>query len=99
MEIQQAIEIMENYAPGRDMDWSEMREAVICTISALQHQCECKCGAEETNDCKWCNSERFSRFECNRIDAEGHTETCNHMVVSFIALYCPVCGKKLEASQ
>lgn len=49
--------------------------------------------------CAWCNrTDGYDRFECCLINNDGNTlVTRDHMVVSCVADYCPVCGRRLES--
>ena len=48
----------------------------------------------EEKGCGWCN--KGYRFEFNWINDDGSTITTNdNMVISDIADFCPMCGKKL----
>jgi hypothetical protein len=46
-------------------------------------------------DCEWCS--KGLRFECYLIDEEGHTASVkDNIVQTCIAIFCPMCGRKLE---
>ena len=48
--------------------------------------------------CAWCKrTDGYDRFECCLINNDGSTLVHKHMVISCIADYCPVCGRRLES--
>ena len=52
--------------------------------------------ASREQGCGWCKrTDGYDRIECVPINHEGSDLAVDHMIVSCVADFCPVCGRKL----
>ncbi|RNC62776.1 MAG: hypothetical protein AWM53_01995 [Candidatus Dichloromethanomonas elyunquensis] len=66
-------------------------------IPALLTEIDRLTAERDNKGCGWCNRlDEYDRFECTLINHEGSDMAVDHMIVSCIADYCPVCGRRLE---
>lgn len=113
MNAEQAIEIIENYAPDRG-DWETMRNALMVAMPFLREQ------AEREKGCEYCNGTEAEYYhtsntklslntfgkartlitECDPCPPYANCALKNIPARSaFIINFCPECGKRLEGRQ
>ena len=92
-EIEKAIEHLQGqnkYYESENDEYSKKCIAVNnVAIKALEEKLK-------KDNCGWCRIKGYERIEFYPIDDDGHALAKDHTVVSGIAKYCPMCGRKLE---